>query len=104
MGIGGVAVAADPGAVAQRPVHRLPEHDADVLDRVMRPGLQIAGRLHPQPEPSVAAQQLEHVVEEADPGRGRHLSPVEVERELDRRLAGLSRDLGCAAHLRVLLI
>ena len=39
-----VAVAEDPGAVAERLVERLAEHDADVLDRVVRAGLQVARR------------------------------------------------------------
>ena len=86
----GVPVAADPRAVIQRAVDRLPERDADVLDRVMGTGLQVAGCLHPQPEPPVPAEQLEHVIEEADPGRGRHVSPVEVQRELDLGLASLA--------------
>ena len=41
-----------------------------------------------QAEPAVAGEQVEHVVEEADAGRGARLSPVEVERELDLRLGG----------------
>ena len=40
-----VAVAADPGAVAERLVERLAERDADVLDRVVGAGLEVAGRL-----------------------------------------------------------
>ena len=38
----GVAVAGDAGAVAERLVDRLAEHDPDVLDRVVRPGLEVA--------------------------------------------------------------
>ena len=41
----GVAVAVDPAAVAERLVERLAEHDARVLDRVVRAGLQVAGDL-----------------------------------------------------------
>ena len=40
----GVAVAADAGAVAERLVERLAERDADVLDRVVGAGLQVALR------------------------------------------------------------
>ena len=66
----GVAVAADPGAVAERLVERLAERDADVLDRVVGAGLEVALGLDREPEAAVAAEQLEHVVEEADAGRG----------------------------------
>ena len=41
------AVAADPGAVAERLVERLAEHDADVLDRVVGAGLEVARRPPP---------------------------------------------------------
>ena len=80
------AVAADPGAVAERLVERLAEHDADVLHRVVGAGLEVAARLDLQAEPAVAGEQVEHVVEEADAGLGARLSPVEVEREPDLRL------------------
>ena len=46
----------------------------------------------PQPEPAVAAEQLEHVVEEADAGRRRDLAAVEVELERDLGLARLALD------------
>ena len=41
---------------------------ADVLDRVMGAGLQIALARHLEVEPAVAGQQIEHVVKEADAG------------------------------------
>ena len=44
----GVAVADDPGAVAERAVERLPEHDPGVLDRVVGAGLQVAGDARPR--------------------------------------------------------
>ena len=81
----GGAVAPDPGAVAERLVERLAEHDADVLDGVVGAGLEVAVRLDLQAEPAVAGEQVEHVVEEADAGRRARLSPVEVEREPDLR-------------------
>ena len=81
IGTDGVAVAADPGAVAERLVERLAERDADVLDRVVGAGLEVAGRLDLEAEPAVAGEQLEHVVEEADAGRDARLAAVEVERE-----------------------
>ena len=42
---GRVAVAGDAAAVAERLVERLAEHDADVLGRVVRAGLEVARRL-----------------------------------------------------------
>ena len=64
-----VAVAADPGAVAERAVERLAEDDAGVLHRVVR--ARSRGRpstAHVEAEPPVPREQLEHVVEEADAG------------------------------------
>src|SRR4051812_14708961 len=46
-----VAVAGDAGAVAQRLVDRLAEHDARVLHSVMRACLEVALRLHVEVEP-----------------------------------------------------
>jgi hypothetical protein len=95
------SVAPDPGPVAERLVQGLAEHDADVLHRVVRAGLQIAARLHLQPEPAVAGEQVEHVVEEADARTGaRAPAPVEVERETNLRLACLALSCRGSAHLR----
>ena len=44
-----VAVAADPGPVAERAVERLPEGDADVLDGVVRAGLEVPVASTPRP-------------------------------------------------------
>ena len=76
IGTVGVAVARDPRAIAERRVERLADADADILDRVVRAGLQVAGRLHRQVEPAVAGEQVEHVVEEADAGLDASPSPV----------------------------
>ncbi len=100
----GRAVAPDPGAVAERLVERLPEHDADVLHGVVGAGLQIAVRLDLQAQPPVAGKQVEHVVEEADAGRGARLPPVEVEREPDLGLGGAAIACGGAAHDLLLII
>ena len=48
---------------------RLPEHDADVLDGVVRVDLEVAFGLHRQVEQAVAAERVEHVVEERHAGR-----------------------------------
>ena len=63
-----MAVAADAGAVAERLVERLAEHDPGVLDRVVRAGLEVAADLDAEAQPPVAREQLEHVVEEPDAG------------------------------------
>ena len=66
-------------------------------------GLEVAARLDPEAEAAVAGEQVEHVVEEADAGRGARLSPVEVERERDLRLGGAALLCSCAAHSVILL-
>jgi hypothetical protein len=99
-----VAIAIDPGAVAERRIEGLAEGDADVLHRVMGAGLEVAGRAHDQPHAGVAAEQVQHVVEEADPGRGRHVAPVQVELEGDLGLARSPLD-GCrSAHAHCLVL
>src|SRR5262249_44332088 len=62
------AVAADTPLVCPRLSQRLAVADADVLDRVMRIHLQIAGSLDGQVNQAVLGQKGEHMVEEADPG------------------------------------
>ena len=76
----GLAVAGDAGAVAERLVERLADADADVLDRVMGAGLEVAARLDAEVEAAVAGQQVEHVIEEADAGVAL-AGAVAVERE-----------------------
>src|SRR5262249_62151665 len=92
------AVAGDAGTIGERLVDRLAEADCDVLGRVVRSGLQVAGGLELQAESPVAGEQLEHVIEEADPGRDPCLTAIQVDAEPDLRLLGLAADLGCAAH------
>ena len=85
---GRVAVARDAAAVAERLVERLAEHDADVLGGVVRAGLEVAGRLDVEVEARVAREQVEHVVEEPDAGRGRALAgAVQREPQADAGLA-----------------
>ena len=94
IGTHGVPVAADAGAVAERLVERLAERDPDVLDRVVT--RRSRGRRSPRPRgPSsaVAAEQLEHVVEEADPGLGRDLAAAEVELEARSSVSRVSRSI-----------
>ncbi len=97
---GRAAVARDPGAIAERAVERLADADADVLDRVMRAGLQIAGGAHLQVEPPVAGEQVEHVVKEADAGLARALpGAVERQRDGDPGLPRPAIDRARAAHV-----
>ena len=64
-----VAVAANARLVAQRLLHRLPEGNADVFDRVVLIDVQIALGLDVQIDRRVLGQQRQHVVEKADAGR-----------------------------------
>jgi hypothetical protein len=66
---------------------------------VVRAGLEVAGDGHAEPDPPVARQQIQHVVEEADAG-GDPLggTAVEVQRHRDVGLAGLARQLCGATH------
>ena len=56
--------ATDAGLVAERLLERLPEDDADVLDGVVAVDVEVAGGLHGEVEAAVAAELVEHVVEE----------------------------------------
>ena len=78
-----------------------PMHDADVLDRVVRARLQVALDRHVEVEAAVTGERVEHVVEEADPGRARAAArAVERQRQGDVGLVGGAGDLCGAAHAR----
>ena len=47
---------------------RLAQRDAEILDGVMLIDVEVAGGAHRQIEPAVAREQLQHVIQEADPG------------------------------------
>ncbi len=89
---GRVSVARDPGAVAERSVERLADADPDVLDRVVRAGLQVAAGADVEVEAAVAGEQVEHVVEEPDAGLAL-AGAVAVERQADVDV-GLARSCG----------
>ena len=78
------------------------EHDADVLDRVVGARLQVAARLHPEAEPPVTGEQIEHVVEESDAGFGAGFTAVQVEYELDLNLTRLAFLLSAPTHDKIL--
>ena len=60
--------AADAGLVAQRLAEHLADGDADVLDGVVAVDVEVARGLHVEVEAAVAAELVEHVVEEREPG------------------------------------
>ena len=92
-----MAVADDAAAIAERLVERLPEYDPGVLDRMVRAGLEVAADGDVEVQPAVARQQIEHVIEEADPRvAGAGAAAGQAERERDVGLAGLTGELGRA--------
>jgi hypothetical protein len=56
--------------------------------------VQVALGVDLQPEPTVASELLQHVIEERQPGRHRHVAAVDIEGDGDRRLLGLPRSRG----------
>ena len=95
----GVAVAADPGTVAQRLGDREAEGDPDVLHRMVPVHVEIALRLDREIEQRVPRQRLEHVVEEPDAGAHRGLAPaVEGDPHEDLGLLGRAPQLTHSAH------
>ena len=93
------AVADDPDAVSERGVERLTEHDRRVLGGVVRARLQIAGDHNVEVRAPVAREQVEHVVQEADP-RAALTGPgaFEGQRQAHVGLAGPAFDGRRAAH------
>ena len=93
----GVAVAADAALVAKRLRAGLTEHDAEILDRVVRVHLQVALGADAQVQQAVAGDLLEHVLEERQAG-GELGAAGAVQRQfdLDARLARLALDAGSA--------
>ena len=71
----GPAVAVDAALVAEGLLEGLAEDDADVFDGVVGVDLQIALGLDLQIDQAVAAEQVEHVVEEPDAGVRRGTGP-----------------------------
>ena len=87
-------------AVAKRIAKRAPQHNPDILDRVMVIYMQIAISLDREIEESVAGETLEHVIEERNAGlRLAASGTVELERDRHRSLAGLALNLGATLRL-----
>ena len=82
-------------------VERLPKSDADILDGVVRAGLEIAVRGDLEAEAPVAREQVKHVIEEADAGRDRRVAAavVELKRQANLRFLGCSLNAGGATHV-----
>ena len=103
-----MAIPADPRAIRQRAVDRLPQADADVLGRVMAVDVQVSLASDRQVHERMAGEQLEHVVEKADSRRD--LAPpltVKIERQADVGFAGRPGDLGRSvrgAHVKFSLL
>ena len=91
----GVAEAADAGALAERAVERLPEHDGDVLDRVVLVHPQVARAVQVEVDQRVRRERGQHVVEHADAGRDRRAAGA-----VERRPGSGCRSRACAARPR----
>ena len=90
-------VARDALAVAERLADRLAERDADVFRRVVEVDMRVALGAHGQVDQRMARELLQHMVEEADPGR--HVvaaGAVEIDGDGDFRLGGVAGDFRCA--------
>jgi hypothetical protein len=87
------AVAFDADFVAERFLEGLPEHESDILDRVVIIDVGVAGRLDREIEQTVLGEQREHVVEERHARVDLRLAAtVDRERQRDIGLRGFPRD------------
>src|SRR4051794_33134036 len=91
-------VAGDARHRAKRLLYRLAERDADILSGVVVIDVEVAHGLDADVDPRMPRQQVQHMVEKADPGRDLgHAGAVKVYRNLDIGLFGLALDRG-ATH------
>ena len=89
-----------PSHVAERLLHRLAERDADILGGVVVVDVQVALGLDREVDARMTRQQVEHVVEEADPGRNRRRAgAVEIDRDLDVGFLGGAFDRAFAHEM-----
>ena len=97
-----VGVTGDAGLGAERLQQRLPERDADVLDRVVIVDVQVALGFDLHGDAGVARQLVEHVVEEADPGgHAARAAAVQIDGDGDRRFVRGSHDAGVSRRGRL---
>jgi len=88
-------IAGDAAHVAEGGADRLAERDADILHRVVEIDVQVAGGLDVHVDARMASQQVQHVVEETDPGRDLRLArAVEIDGKADLRFLGGAGDAG----------
>ncbi len=93
----GMAVARQAGLVADRLGHGQAQRDAHVFHRVVAVDVQVALGLDVEVDQAVARHLVEHVVEEADPGRQFGLArAVEIHAHADLRLFRIALHLGHA--------
>src|SRR5208283_881665 len=79
----------DPQLVPERLGQTATQDDADVLDGVVRVDVEISAGVDREVERGVAAQLVQHVVEEGQAGRDLRLArAVDHERGVDGRLLG----------------
>src|ERR1700743_2436253 len=91
-------IAGDPGDGAERLLDRLAERDTDIFCGVMVIDMKVAIRLHRDVDARMPGQQIQHMVEKADPGGNLgYACPIEVDGHLDIGLFGLALD-GRGAH------
>ena len=93
----GGRITPDTLEVAQRPAHRLADHDAGVLGGVVKIDMEVALRAHLEVDQRMTRQLFEHVIEKTDPGVDVVFAvTVEIERDEDIGLLGLALDSGGA--------
>jgi hypothetical protein len=90
-----VSEAPDTGLVTNCPRQRLPESNADVLDRVMRIDFKIALGLNGQVNEAVATDLVEHVIKKGDAaGEPTLAGTIQIEGDAYLRLFGVASDFG----------
>src|SRR5260370_7766128 len=79
-----IAGAQDAAFGAERFLYGFAEGDADVFDGMMLVHIEVATGIHAEIKRTVARNQLEHVVEEADSrGNARRSTPIEIQFQPD---------------------
>ncbi len=91
----GVPIATQSLLVAQRPDQRLPDADADVLDRVVRVNVQIPLRLDLKIDHPVTSYLIEHVIKKRNAaGKFALTATVKIKTNLDPGFEGVSGNFG----------